>query len=256
MGLFNKPDREENVNINIPSVSKMVDIHSHILPGMDDGCKTVEETAEALKMMKAQGINYVIATPHFLSEEDPDSFLKRRNEAVQKIQELKGLDIPEVYIGAEVAYFDCIGRCESMTKLAISGTRYILIEMPYGKWSEHVINEINMLSQNYSLIPIVAHIERYIWKQSRKIIEALFDSELLIQANADGFVNKKEANKNFRLLEAGSVDFLGSDTHNLSTRKPNLLEGIKAIDARGYREAVDFFADRSNYIIQNAERIL
>ena len=88
----------------------MIDLHSHILPGMDDGSKNPEESAALLRMLQQQGVTTLAATPHFYARETPEAFLKRRQEAVAKLPIME--DGPRMLLGAEVAYFSGMGNCE------------------------------------------------------------------------------------------------------------------------------------------------
>ena len=99
----------------------MIDFHTHILPGVDDGSKNVEESLLMLDSMKNQGVKTVIATPHFYAnDESVESFLSRRNEAFSSLKKSLA-DGPEIILGAEVRYYDGISRLEDLKKLRIEG---------------------------------------------------------------------------------------------------------------------------------------
>ena len=209
----------------------MIDFHSHILPGMDDGAENVNESLKMLRMSKAQGVDGLVATPHFYPEkEKPDSFLARRKKSLTALAGAYTRDLPDLYLGAEVAYFTGIGRCETLKSLCIVGTRVILIEMPFCEWSESVIHDLYGVSEKLGLLPVVAHIERYIGFQSHDIIYRLTNHGIRIQANASYFCDRKTRRKALKMLGSGDIHIIGSDCHNLTSRHPNLgscMEEIK-----------------------------
>ena len=118
-----------------------VDFHSHILPGVDDGSKSVEESLELLRMEAQQGIRHVLATPHFYASHDtPERFLKRRAAAWEKLRAAMANEpgLPEVTLGAEVYYFNGISDSDVLKELTIGKKRFILIEMPLPPWTDRM----------------------------------------------------------------------------------------------------------------------
>ena len=116
----------------------LTDFHSHILPGVDDGSRSVEQSLQMLRAEADQGIMRIVATPHFYARhDDPDRFIRRRNAAAAALQ--KDMEdhpgFPQIVLGAEVHYFPGISESEHLSKLTIEGTDYVLIEMPTPPWS-------------------------------------------------------------------------------------------------------------------------
>ena len=105
----------------------MIDLHSHILPNMDDGSKSPEETAALLRLLAQQGVSTVVATPHFYAQETPEAFLERRNASREKMLPSEEHQ-PEILLGAEVAYFSGMGSCEALIPLQIGDTKLLLVE--------------------------------------------------------------------------------------------------------------------------------
>ena len=96
----------------------MLDIHSHILPKMDDGSSSVEESLNLLRTSAEQGITEIAATPHFYaSQYSPQKFLERRAACAARLQEALTPDLPRVYLGAEVCYFDGVSRIDELEAL-------------------------------------------------------------------------------------------------------------------------------------------
>lgn len=211
----------------------IVDFHSHILPGVDDGSASVEQSIAMLKMEKAQGIQKVIATPHFYAQHDkPEHFLSRRAEAECRLREEMAhhSDMPELEIGAEVYYFNGISDSDVLTQLTIGKKRFILIEMPMPPWSERIFKELEYIWIKQDLMPIVAHIDRYIAPfQTFGIPKRLEALPVMVQANASFFLEKATKRMAFRMLRQGKIHLLGSDCHDLKERKPNLGEAVQLI---------------------------
>ena len=91
----------------------IIDMHCHILPGVDDGARDVETSLAMLEASRAQGVQYMVATPHFYATRDRvDTFLDRRREAWETLKPRMGADFPGIVLGAEVAFFRGISRAE------------------------------------------------------------------------------------------------------------------------------------------------
>lgn len=225
----------------------MTDFHSHILPGIDDGCKTVEESVKALRMMADYGIDRVAATPHFYasqSGETPDEFLVRRNAAEEKLREAmkNEKNLPEVFCGAEVKYFRGMSGIEDLKKLTYQGTDLLLVEMPFSKWTEKEIKEVLSLNEKLDVIPVLAHIERYFsYQKNLDWIYEFKDEGLLMQMNAEYILGTFSSRKAMKLINNHAIDFLGSDTHNLTDRKPNLGPAVEKIEKKADDEIMDRF---------------
>ena len=209
----------------------MIDWHSHVLPQMDDGSKSVEESLTMLKMQSEQGVDTVIATPHFYAnDESVESFLQRRREAYEKIEPSLSEELPRVLLGAEVAYYSGISRMEDLSKLCIEGTKLLLLEMPFSKWTDYVIKEVRELALQRRVVIILAHIERYLGFQSVSVFEKLLECGVIMQVNASFFCRFSTKRNAIKLLNSGIVRLVGSDAHNLSVRPPKLFEAYRYIE--------------------------
>lgn len=226
-------------------MNTIVDFHTHILPGIDDGSKSVEQSIAMLKLEAEQGIHKVIATPHFYAQYDnPEHFLKKRAEAekILRTEMARHSKLPELEIGAEVYYFNGISDSEALSELTIGQKRYILIEMPMAPWPERIFRELENIWIKQNLVPIIAHIDRYIAPLRTygipKRLEAL---PVLVQANAEFFLEKATRHMAFKMLKFGRIHLLGSDCHGLESRKPNLGEAVKVISRQFGSEIMDYF---------------
>ena len=231
----------------------MIDFHSHILPAVDDGSASVEESVALLKMLSEQGIDTVCATPHFDPLQDsPASFLEKRNKAFELLKkETEGLELPCVKLGAEVMYFSGIGNVEDMSMLKIEGTNLLLLEMPMAAWSDFTVKElVNMSSKGHIRI-MLAHIERYLALQKAATLEKLLDNGVVMQVNASFFINPKTRRRALKMLKNGEIHLLGSDCHNTEFRPPRMSEALKIIDDKLGEDFVFSIESRGNYFLKN-----
>ena len=214
-------------------MSQIIDFHSHILPGIDDGSKSVEESIQMLRMMAKQGITHVVATPHFYPQYDtPERFLKRRAEAEAVLRRAMAGEnnLPKLSVGAEVYYFRGISNSDAVKELTVDKKRCILIEMPSVPWTETMYQDLEALAVNRGLIPVVAHVDRYISRfRTHGIPKRLANLPVLVQANAEFFLERKTARMALRMLKNGMIHLLGSDCHDLNDRSPNLGEALERI---------------------------
>ncbi len=215
----------------------MIDFHSHVLPGIDDGSASLEESIELLKIEAEHGVTHVVATPHFYpSSDSPEKFLKRRKEAFEllskEMEKYEGL--PSISLGAEVYFFRGISDSEHLLELTIDEKRYILIEMPPPPWDNSMYHELESIYRERGITPIMAHIDRYIRPfNTHKIPERFDELHVLVQANASFFLKGGLMTKlGLKLLKEDKIQLLGSDCHGLKTRPPKLKEAVEVIDKK------------------------
>lgn len=212
----------------------MIDVHTHILPGVDDGSEDEEMSLQMLKREDMQHIGSIFLTPHFYADmNDPDTFLRKRGSAMEKLKEKiasTGEEVPDLYMGAEVHYYRGIGRSEEVSKLCIGKSRFILVEPSFREWTPTLVDEIRELINQQDLKVIIAHIERYLDQDKRLVRELIEDPSVLIQSNAEFFLDRGTRRKALKMMKKGQIDLLGSDCHNLDTRVPCLREAVELIE--------------------------
>lgn len=218
----------------------MIDFHSHILPELDDGSKSVEMSVEMLKESYEQGIDIICATSHFYAtKESPEKFLERRKQAFLKLAPYLTDEMPIIRLGAEVQYFEGITNVELLPRLRIQGTNLLLIEMPFSKWSERMIKDVIFIRKNLRFLVVLAHIERYLEYNKISVFEELEKEGIYLQMNSSAFSSFSTKGKAISLVKKDAVKLLGSDCHNTTSRKQNLSEGYKAIERKLGKEKVE-----------------
>ena len=232
----------------------MIDFHSHILPRIDDGSKSSEMSIQMLEASYEYGVRTMVATPHFyISRDTADKFVERRRESYEGLKkhiEKHDSPLPDIILGAEVYYFRGISHYEGLDKLRIGSTDYILLEMPFERWSEKTVNEISNITEETGLIPVMAHIDRYIdFQNGTDNIDRIVSMGLPLQMNAE-YVNAFfTRSKAIKFIKNGTVTLLGSDCHNMDSRKPNLGQALEYITKKCGESAVDNIISKSKELL-------
>lgn len=208
----------------------MIDFHSHILPSIDDGSKSIDESLQLLKILKRQGIDKIVATPHFYANHNSvEEFLEKRRLSYESLVPFLTDDLPQIRLGAEVKYYEGISRLENLNKLCVEGSKLLLLEMSMMKWTAYTLRELTELASQGRVTVVLAHIERYLRFQPFDLIYELVDSGILIQANADFFLSFGSRHKALSMLNRNLIHFIGSDCHDLINRPPKMMDAISYI---------------------------
>lgn len=209
------------------------DLHSHFLPGMDDGAKTPEISLAMLSEMKKQGLKGIVATSHYYADrESINSFLKRRAESFLLLEEAAakaGFELPPIALGSEAAYYSGLVYDDDLEKLCFGKSNFLLLEMPFSRWTPQVMHDVRQIAATRNIRLIIAHLERFIGIGSKDQINELIDSDALIQVNAENFYTKSDQKTIVKMIKAGSVQLLGSDSHNMEHRPPNMNLAIEKL---------------------------
>lgn len=207
----------------------MIDMHSHILYGIDDGSRTKEESIKLLKYLEEQGVVASIVTPHFIEDTD---FMVTVEQKEKLIEELQKETTIKLYTGNEVYFSDkTIDSLNSRKLSTLNNSKYILIEFPLSNKIKDVDEMVYDLSTN-GVIPIIAHPERYKYVQDDyKYLDKLVEIGALFQANYGSLIGnygttvEKTVKK---LIKKGYISFLGSDIHRID-RKIDLIAAKKKL---------------------------
>ena len=212
---------------------------------MDDGSNNMAESISLIEMQKQQGVNTVVATPHFhANDESVESFLDRRLKAYIELRKQLPENAPNIIMGAEVRYYEGISRLEGLKKLRVEGSKLLLLEMPMMTWTEYMLRELIEISSKSGVILVLAHIERYLPMQKQDVWDRLINNGVLMQCNASFFTAFTTKRKAVSLLREGRVHFIGSDCHSIEYRPPRIQ---KAFEVIGKRLGYDFLEQLCEY---------
>ncbi len=212
----------------------VIDLHTHVLPKMDDGSRSAEMSLEMLHAMRAQGIDTVIATPHYYARhEEIGRFLERRAHAAARLDEVLDGDCPQLLTGAEVAFYFGIEKEPELDRLCIGESRTLLLEMPFSAWGDYELNAVSSLCLNRRLQIVLAHFERFVpFQKGSDLAERILDLPLAVQINAETLLPLMTRGRWLKMFEQGRAQLLGSDAHNLTDRAPNLGRAREMIEKK------------------------
>lgn len=223
----------------------MIDFHSHILPGVDDGSQHVQDSLEMLRRLHAQGVDTVALTPHFYADRNSaEQFLMRRQAAYDRLCRALPNDAPKLLLGAEVQYYPGISHLGQLTQLCMAETNVLLLEMPFSHWREYEVREVCEMAASGEVTVLLAHIERYLAFQKSTVWERLLECGVLMQSNAELFLTPVLRRRALQMLRQDRIHVLGTDTHNLTTRAPHMDAAMAYIAKHLGKEYCDFLEHR------------
>ncbi|HSQ87831.1 tyrosine-protein phosphatase [Romboutsia sp.] len=240
----------------------MIDIHCHILPGVDDGSKDLNDSLEMARIAQREGIKTIINTSHYHPDFDYAVGEKLLEELVSFNKALRENDIDiEVLIGNELYYSDNL--LEYMDKkefYTLNNSKYILIEFAPNRFPKNLCDVVYELKIR-GYIPILAHVERYHEIQENpKLIQEAIKEGALIQVNVSSVLGKgpSSANKSCEaLLRHNMVHFIGTDAHGSDKRRPLIKEAYEYVFKKyGEDRANRLFLDNPSSVINNEDIIL
>ena len=207
-----------------------IDLHSHILPQLDDGSDSVEMSLAMLRREAEQGVDVVCATSHYYAKYNSiPAFCERRAEALERLSSVLTAELPRVLPAAEVAYFPHMEE-QDLTPLCIQGTRTLMLEMPFADWTGLQLETVEALVLDCRYDVVLVHPERFCFsKSNRHKLEKLAELPIGLQVNAGSLLRWGTRRLALDLLQMAQYPLLGSDCHNLTSRPPNLKEGRKVV---------------------------
>ncbi len=230
----------------------MIDFHSHVLPGIDDGAKDVEESVKILDMMAEAGVKVLYCTPHFYPHKQSlEQFLQKRQEAYEKLLPYIKPEHPELKMGAEVLLSSRLQRDE-LLKLRLEGTDFVLVEMPYVHFSQSLYDSLYDIADTEGIKVLVAHIERYLASNSLSEVMELFNEEnILGQINCTSLRKFSLRRSCIKLFRSGCVQALGSDYHRIERGYALLDEGVKILEKKLKADELSTLMRASEQIFEN-----
>ena len=220
-----------------------IDIHSHILPGIDDGAKTLEESIELLQQEKNNNVTSVVCTPHFYPEIDTlENHIEKCHDAFTLLKSsIEYKELPKIYLGHEVQYFTGISKCQSLDKLCFSGTNILLLELPFlSPLSDFMLREVRSIDRNLGITVILTHIERYSQdKYFKKLLKLVESGAVSAQINADSVINPNTQKTVLKLIKRGLVSYIASDAHSPSDRPILISKAFKELRSKYYEQLIN-----------------
>lgn len=201
----------------------MKDLHTHVMYGIDDGSRTIEESMTMLERLSNEGVTDVMLTPHYIENSKYNCNNKNKKQLFKKIKQeaqRRGINI-NIYLGNEIMVNNNIMNLFNTEIATLNASKYLLIELPMEKEFDDLDLVIKELTNN-GVIPIIAHPERYSYvKDNYKWLEEYLKMGVLFQSNYESLFGKygKEAKKTIKkLLKHNMVHFLASDIHHESSK--------------------------------------
>lgn len=231
----------------------MVDLHSHILPGIDDGAQTDEQAIKLIELELENGVDTVALTPHFfMGWCTPEVFLETREALTDHLQailsarglEMKLIPAAEVRLSPELLGLACLNR------LCYAGTDYMLVELPTEYYYDWIPKTLAELRQR-GITPVLAHVERYYYfLEQPQLLADLVNEGAVTHVNARSLVSGGRPLFRFvcSLIRRGLVQAVASDSHSASHKPPHLSAAMNVVRKK-------FGGDMTEYFRENAEAI-
>lgn len=205
----------------------IIDIHAHVLPGIDDGAADMEEAKAMLQMAYSQGIRKIIVTPHYKRGQDPEHIKELSRKLQQEAHKIhKQFNI---YVGQEILYCeDILEDLKEKKALTMCGSHYVLIEFPPSVTYSKLFQGIRkIILARY--IPILAHMERYLCLRKKERVKELINSGCILQMNYCSIAGNR-FNRQVRWcrcqIHQGHIHMLGTDMHHLNERTPEIEKAL------------------------------
>lgn len=238
----------------------MIDIHNHILPGIDDGCRSMEESLELARQAVKEGIRHIIATPHHAN----GRYQNEAAEVLQAVTELnqalshEGLEL-QVHGGQEIRVYkellDDLGKGKLLT---LAGSRYMLLEFPSSRVPEGIEELLHELSLA-GITAVIAHPERNMELSGNPArLGELIDRGALAQMTThsiNGLFGRKIQSISLDMCRWNLVHFLSSDAHSPTERSVGLQSSAKLISGKIGERTYDYYTVNSEGILYNREII-
>lgn len=238
----------------------MIDFHSHILPNIDDGSRSIEETFNLIKEAKQAGFEAIISTSHYM-ENYYETDVPEREVWVKAICEnLQNKNIEtNLYLGNEI-YFcnNIIELLENRKASTINDTSYVLFELPLNTEPMNLYDIVYEMLQ-YKLVPILAHPERYSFVQKDPdLIYDLIEKGVLMQANYGSIIGQYGEKAQLivrKFFENNMIHFLGSDVHRPNTIYPKIPRILNEISDIIGEEKLEELTTKNPELVLNNKRI-
>ena len=239
----------------------MIDLHCHILPGVDDGAKNLEEAVEMAKIAEDEGIERIVVTPHLFRENflnEGLGIIEEKRKELHRTLETSNIHV-QLFCGAEVHIAHNLMEeiRKNRNSLVINRSSYMFVEFP----SRHVFSGVKELffeMMSEGIIPIIAHPERNSeFVRNPSFLYELIQMGALAQANSgslSGIYGREAEQAVCRFLEMNLIHFIGSDGHNTNALAPRLSEAKKMAEGIiGKEGATALVKDNTGAVLEDKE---
>ena len=242
----------------------MTDLHTHILPGMDDGSRSVEMSIAMLREEAAQGVAAVALTPHYYRDrENSGAFLARRaaasealEAAIAALPEAERSSLPARILAAEVAWVPNLVDCSHLREVCYQGTDIFLLELPMQPWYDGLFSQLYDLINVTGLTPVIAHIDRYWNSQKPTRLAELYALGLPVQLSSEALLRFPTRSRALKALQKGQAQYLMSDCHRIQERSPNLLQGMEIVERKLGSAAREHFSSLTDTLLTSPAQML
>lgn len=225
-----------------------IDIHSHTLWGIDDGAKSIGESLDMCNCAEDSGTSTLFLTPHLIYWSNAEELCDERDAKAERLCEELDEQGSQLIVkkGFEILCDDEIFNIKYFKPYTLNESRYILIEFDFYKTLEEDVASWCRYLSSFGLVPIIAHPERYDFViRNMSCLDRLSEQGVLFQVNAGspaGIFGDDEMNVSCKMLEAGYVDFFGSDAHRISIRNTDMLSFFEDFPYSVSAEEIDRIA--------------
>lgn len=240
----------------------IIDMHSHILPNMDDGSQSLEQSISMLRIAAGEGTAVLIATPHLICDGSERKYIARSREKYENLCLIAHqLEIPvKIRLGFELLLSSSIQHAFDINDLLIDGTSKVLVELRIGSDPREDLEELLYALAHYHIGMILAHPERSRWLYDNKsYLNNLVNNGVMLQVNADsitGSWGKDVMRFTRKLTEQGVVHFIGSDAHSDTARSPHIRKALSILlDWIGEKETRKIAYQNTENLLQERQDI-
>lgn len=231
------------------------DMHSHLLPELDDGSESVEMSLQLIKKLCNQSVNNICLTPHYYSNmESISDFVAKRQESMDKLFPNLPKDV-NVCVGAEVYVSRYLFNNTDLSDLCYGNSKYILCEFGFNsRFEEHTMGHLYRLVNNYGLTPVLTHVERYTnLMKSEKLLRNLVDLGVIVQSNIEAYKSFTLRRKLIKYLNKGYIHILGTDCHSVQRGNPDeYMNVINLIKDKCGQDCVNLIVEHSKEIFNKS----
>jgi protein-tyrosine phosphatase len=237
----------------------LIDLHSHILPAVDDGARDIEDSLAIARMAAADGIEVMACTPHFMPGlyDNQSQDIRARVADLNHLLVEEGIDLALV-VGSDAHIRpDFVSALREGNILTLHDSRYVLFEPPHMHMPQR-FEELLFNVQMAGYVPILTHPERFKWiEQNYPVFQQLAKSGVWMQITAGSLTGRFGARSKYwaqKMLAEGIVSILATDAHNVKSRPPLLREAFDAATREvGLDEATHLVVTRPACVIENAD---